>query len=742
MRVLLRWVVCMMLVGVLIALNVVAVEAAPWPGSGADGAYTLPGREVLFIYDPLREPTYVPLPEALRARVQQVETPAAITVVYNPSTCGETVPPWPVEAQAAFNYAAGIWQTLLAPSQTIVVYACWRSDLGAGVLGSAGPATFHRDFTGAPMAGTWYPVALANELAGRDLNDSDPEINANFSSDFDWYFGTDGNTGGKVDFATVVLHELGHGLGFVGSMRVILRVGSWGGGTSYPFIYDRFTEDGSGTALLNTAVYPNYSIALGNALTSGAVYFNGPHANAANSGQRVKLYAPSSWQSGSSYSHLDEVFNNTPNALMTYSLAPGEVIHNPGPVTLGMFQDMGWAAEAPNTPPQLADLPDVVVAMDGYADNVMDLWAYASDAEDADENLVFSLTPPPPAEYGVTIDGNRYIDVRPTSGFHGQTVVTVQVADTSGATATDSFILLVNAPPVFTSLPPLFLLSGETGDNAIDLWAYVTDEDADESLVFALPTPPPADFGVTLDGNRYLDVFPAPDFSGVTRVTVQATDTHGASSTASFTLTVDAPPTLDGIPFQPVPVGGDVEHAVDLWAYASDDVDADDQLTFSLLSVAPISVGASIEANRYLDFQPATGFQGTGQVIVAVTDSASLSDTTTVDVLVTADNITPTLDIPDVHLPRDLVGHRLDLLNWAEDRNDGAATLRFTVTRVSDAHIQATVTDTHYVQIVPARGWTGQAEVSLVAEDPGGLTAQDTFIVAVEVWLYLPLVMR
>ncbi len=633
--------------GLLTMSGAVAVEAAPWPGSSADMTYVLPGREAIFVYDPLREPTYVPLPEALRARVQQVKMPTSITVVYNPSTCKGTVSPWPAEAQTAFNYAVNIWQTLLTPSQTIVVYACWRSDLETGVLGLAGPADFYRDFTGAPMAGTWYPIALANELAGGDLNGSDPEINANFSSTFDWYFGTDGNTGGKVDFATVVLHELGHGLGFVGSMRVVLRVGSWGYGSGYPFIYDRFTEDGSGTALLNTAVYPNHSLALGSALTSGAVYFDGPHANAANGGRRVKLYAPSTWQDGSSYSHLDEVFNNTPNALMTYSLAPGEVVHDPGPVTLGMFEDMGWQVRVTNTPPQLSGLPDVVVAMDGYADNVIDLWAYASDAEDADGSLTFALTPPPPAEYGVTIDGNRYIDVKPASGFHGQTTVTVQVADTGGLTASDSFALLVNAPPTLAAIPP-----------------------------------------------------------------------------------------------QLVPADGLVSHAVDLWAYASDSVDADNQLTFSLAGVTPISVGASIEANRYLNFQPATGFRGPGQVMVKVADSAGLSDTATVDVLVTADNITPTLDVPDVHLPRDLAEYRLDLLNWAEDRNDGAATLRFTVTQVSDVHVQAVVTDTHYVQIVPARGWIGQAEVSLVAEDPGGLTAEDTFVVAVEVRLYLPLVMR
>jgi hypothetical protein len=198
---------------------------------------------------------------------------------------------------------------------------------------------------------------LANTLAGDDLNDPDPEIIALFSSTFDWYYGTDGNTPpDKVDFASVVVHELCHGLGFIGSMDYddgigyaectgLAGSGCWGYGTGYPFIYDRFTEDGNGTSLLD---YANPSTALGNALKGqlgGGVYFDGPHARAANTiqGQSpIKLYAPNPWRPGSSYSHLDEIFNGTPNSLMTYSLANGESEHSPGPVTLGIFQDMGW----------------------------------------------------------------------------------------------------------------------------------------------------------------------------------------------------------------------------------------------------------------------------------------------------------------------------------------------------------------------------------------------------------------
>ena len=65
---------------------------------------------------------------------------------------------------------------------------------------------------------------------------------------------------------------------------------------------------------------------------------------AANGNQRVKMYGPSTWWSGSSYSHLDyATFNNTPNQLMVYAISPGESVHDPGAVTTGLLEDLGWA---------------------------------------------------------------------------------------------------------------------------------------------------------------------------------------------------------------------------------------------------------------------------------------------------------------------------------------------------------------------------------------------------------------
>ena len=132
-----------------------------------------------------------------------------------------------------------------------------------------------------------------------------------------------------------------------------------GGGTGDPNIYDVFVRDGSGNSLINTAVYPNYSAALGSALTSNNLWFHGAKAMAANGGARVRIYAPSTWAGGSSYAHLDyNTFNNTQNQLMVYAISNGESIHDPGPVTKGLLGDLGWGTGgATTTNPPLAFLP-------------------------------------------------------------------------------------------------------------------------------------------------------------------------------------------------------------------------------------------------------------------------------------------------------------------------------------------------------------------------------------------------
>jgi type IX secretion system substrate protein len=249
------------------------------------------------------------------------------------------------QAQTAFQHAVNIWSSILTSPVSIKVIANWDS-LGTNVLGSASAATFLRSDS-LPKINTWYPISLAESFLPSSYNHADSaDIVANFNSNFSqWYFGTDGNCPqGRYDFVTVVLHELCHGLGFQGSMDISSGQGSWGYGSGFPFIYDHYTEDSDGQSLLNSSVYPSPGLALANILTNSAVYFNGAASNSANGFSPVRLFAPSTWEVSSSYSHLNETTYpaGNINSLMTPTLGASEVIHHPGNVTLGIFEDIGW----------------------------------------------------------------------------------------------------------------------------------------------------------------------------------------------------------------------------------------------------------------------------------------------------------------------------------------------------------------------------------------------------------------
>lgn len=279
---------------------------------------------------------------------------------------GATCLPFPEKARAALSYSTSVWAGVLTSPVPITIRACW-SDLGnATVLGYSGIGVYRKDFQGAKFANTWYGASLANSMAGYDLDPDITDINITYNSRFSWYFGLDAHPASyQHDFVTVVLHEIGHGLNFSGLVEYNSRngIGSWGFNTGSPGIFDLFIRDGNGNHIINTAVYNNNSTELGKALQSNNLWFHGSNAMRANNNNRVKIYTPTTWRDGSSYSHLDyNTFNNTEHQLMTYALSPGEAVHDPGGITRGLLEDLGWHGASTNYSLQA---PTSIKASDG-----------------------------------------------------------------------------------------------------------------------------------------------------------------------------------------------------------------------------------------------------------------------------------------------------------------------------------------------------------------------------------------
>ena len=231
----------------------------------------------------------------------------------------------------------------------------WRDRGDERLLASAGPTSIYAGYSSFPDSSFWYPAALAEALEGKTLNnDTVPDINVVINSTANWAFNTTGPISrARTDLATVMIHELGHGLGFFSSIRVdstidtTANIGFLGSdGVDRFIVYDKFLETPPGLRLVDTVEFGPAGITSEGRFAAiiSQLDWAGDSGVAKNGGELVPLFAPSTFDIGSSVSHMDEdnYRRGTPNALMTPQIANGEVIREPGQVPLGIFFDMGW----------------------------------------------------------------------------------------------------------------------------------------------------------------------------------------------------------------------------------------------------------------------------------------------------------------------------------------------------------------------------------------------------------------
>jgi len=266
------------------------------------------------------------------------------------------------------RYATNLWGALLRSNVIIRVGAefgpfqaseCLPS---SAWLGYAGPAAAFANFAGAPHADTLYPSALADSLAGTDLNPGGVDIAAAFNQNIDegcfavgapngWYYGYDNNPPpGTINLLQTVLHELAHGLGFAsfigqsgarccGSRPMddafMVNLEWHEAGLTWPFLadYERVIS----------------------ATTIDGLHWVGPNVQAAASyltagrtGTHVHMHAPESYLPGASVSHFGTAL--TPNELLEPYLASSAL----RVLAVAALQDIGWTLEDAATPTPIA----------------------------------------------------------------------------------------------------------------------------------------------------------------------------------------------------------------------------------------------------------------------------------------------------------------------------------------------------------------------------------------------------
>jgi hypothetical protein len=243
----------------------------------------------------------------------------------------------PASAREAVQAAVDTWAANFASTVPVSVNVTWSKASSEGILAAASSKNNYANFTGAPDKTLYYASALANALAGKDLDPANPEIEITISSDAPWYLGIDGKCPPRsYDLQSVILHEMAHGLGFISGNYYDELSGL--GRILQPTPFDAYAQLPDGRRL---ADMPNSSLETGKALTS-TLMWSGENGIKANNGVKPLLYTPSNYEPGSSVSHLDEkTFSQSgDNATMTPNLDSGEVFHLPGSLLLAMFEDM------------------------------------------------------------------------------------------------------------------------------------------------------------------------------------------------------------------------------------------------------------------------------------------------------------------------------------------------------------------------------------------------------------------
>ncbi|HXP00521.1 MAG TPA: PA domain-containing protein [Luteibacter sp.] len=163
------------------------------------------------------------------------------------------------QALNVFKFAADIHGAYLKSDVTVINNATFEPlecDATGGVLGSSGPlSVFTFDATDLPAgakADTWYAGPEADALAGEDLDPGNADIQSQFNGALGqpgciegskWYMGLDHQVpDGQIDFLNVVLHEMSHGLGFLGLTDLQTGEDFPGGADSHPDIYGTFVK--------------------------------------------------------------------------------------------------------------------------------------------------------------------------------------------------------------------------------------------------------------------------------------------------------------------------------------------------------------------------------------------------------------------------------------------------------------------------------------------------------------------
>lgn len=268
--------------------------------------------------------------------------------------------------QTAGNYVSSFLTSYDATIQMDVD----GSTSGGGTLAAAGTNYTGSSFSaGFNERGDVMTKILGGDVADPDAAIADGSVTWNFT-DFAWELGNDFQAG-EFDFFSTAVHELLHAIGFASEIR---ENGNDGYGSTphnpgawSPF--DQFLTDFNGQSVISPSTYELFADVWNPAKTSqdgsgtsgcgAGLLFTGANAVAANGGNAVQIYSPTTWENGSSGSHLDDNCYTNPGSVSTYMMEAQTIdglgVRTISDIEVGIMRDIGYTSfgiQANNTVPE------------------------------------------------------------------------------------------------------------------------------------------------------------------------------------------------------------------------------------------------------------------------------------------------------------------------------------------------------------------------------------------------------
>lgn len=269
-----------------------------------------------------------------RAITTQDQGPFTVTFYDNGETDGSGTigqQSWSALQRADVLASLGAWTDTITniPGRQVSLHMFWDNFSGSTLGGSYNPITGNNT-TAWSFAEYVYRQGVNYTLPAGYYSDAKIVYDTD-AAGFSWNFGTDTPGGSQIDFRSVITHEVGHTLGFIHTYQSASD--TWWAGGLTEMSKGLIDSDGNRPVAGGDGIPGDFDE------LDDPVYFTGTNAMALYGGQ-VPIYAPLSYASGSSLSHLN--YDTFPNALMSPFISLGMTHRQPTTLEWAMMEDFGW----------------------------------------------------------------------------------------------------------------------------------------------------------------------------------------------------------------------------------------------------------------------------------------------------------------------------------------------------------------------------------------------------------------